>query len=57
MTMICSTAAAALILFYHSLFDLLEGAWSISGICAVSGLICALAAVQLCRLRDDLITG
>lgn len=55
MGMIVATGGAGLLLAYRALFDAIAGRCTDAVVFATIGIVCACAAIKLCRHRNDLI--
>lgn len=55
MGMIVATGGAGMLLAYRALFDAVAGRFTDAGIFATIAILCASAAIKLCRHRNDLI--
>jgi hypothetical protein len=55
MSMICTATCVALYIGYRALFELFAAKWAIGVTFLSISLLAALAALQLCRHRNDLL--
>jgi hypothetical protein len=55
MSMICVAGWAALFLAYHGMFEFIAARWISGSIFTSISIVAAVAALQLCRHRDDIL--
>lgn len=55
MAMVCAAGAAALVLCYRSLLEVLSGRWQDGVIFALLATVCGIGTWILCKNRDDLL--